>query len=75
MSEQKFNRRDAQAVLGLMENIQLQNLKAARELIALQHRFSEFVAESFALAALLMEQKEAAPPEPAPEPATEAPKE
>ena len=79
MSEQKFNRRDAQAVLGLMENIQLQNLKAARELIALQHRFSEFVEESFVLAILFREQsakKETAQPEPAPEPepATEAPK-
>ena len=79
MSEQKFNRRDAQAVLGLMENIQLQNLKAARELIALQYRFSEFVEESFALAAAFKEQKDAEPPETKevahPEPATEAPKE
>ena len=57
MITQKFNRRDAQAVIALMENIQLQNLKAARELIALQHRFSEFVAESFALAVLFREQK------------------
>jgi len=47
---QKFSKRDADVILEILDNQQVQNLKVARELMALQRRFSVFVAQSLAAA-------------------------